>query len=194
MRAHENPFTTHRVEELLRFRPEWSGTSWEELESRWIELGRKGSIIGPHGVGKSTLLDAWRARLRVKGEAVESFFLCSDEREICSDGWGKLERCEGKMVFLDGEEQLSFLKRKKFYKLVEKAKGVIVTRHSTGKYGTVINLKPDFGILSKALMLVAKEYYPILEPKLIQWWDLENGNIRHVILRCYDELSEAIQD
>lgn len=60
MKAHENPFRSERIDALpyvpLR-------DSLDEIEKRFLALGCRAAIVGPHGSGKTTLLAALQKRL-----------------------------------------------------------------------------------------------------------------------------------
>ena len=182
MRAHENPFSTDRIERLLYYRPEWVGMSWEELETRWQQLGCKGSLIGPHGAGKTTLLDKWVKRIESQGHEVVRLFLNRENRKITD--WSVIANATKKVIILDGEEQLDWLARRKFYRLSSNAKGVVVTRHSKGKLPILLTITPSIEVLHLCIQEVAPEMTDL--PQLTEWWKEEKGNIRHVLLRCYD--------
>jgi len=182
MRAHENPFSTSRIEEILTFRPEWLGFTWNDIEQRWSECNYRASIIGPHGSGKTTLLDAWAKRMKNDGQEVIHCFLNQEKPNL--EHWEELADSRGKIIILDGEEQLSFMMRRKLYKITAHSKGILVTRHSKGKLSTMMNLKPDISILRRCI----QEIDPSLKslPELEKWWIEERGNIRMILLRCYD--------
>ena len=188
MNANENPFATDRIEELLAFRPEWCGLSWELLEESWRRCQWRGAIIGPHGVGKTTLVQAWRSRCEAEGLEVISLFLNQQSRTLRPEQWQLLEGSAGKVVILDGEEQLSLWSRWRFYRTVKTR--LLVTRHSRGWLPTVYRLAPSMEVLRKCIQYAAPGYTSLLESHLPQWWHEEQGNKRSILLRCYDRLAD----
>lgn len=182
MRAYESPFATDRVEKLLYYRPEWSGTSWESLEKNWEELGFRASLVGRHGAGKTTLMDAWAKRLISKGQKVVRFFLNKESSSTLD--WKLFADCDHKFIFLDGEEQLSWFERRKFYQRTKHAKGLLVTRHRSGVLPTMCELKPSIEILSKCLLELDSNLTEF--PDIEEWWKLDKSNVREILLRCYD--------
>jgi len=157
MRAYENPFATDRVEKLLYYRPEWSGTSWESLEKNWEELG-------------------------FRGQKVVRFFLNKESSSTLD--WKLFADCDHKFIFLDGEEQLSWFERRKFYQRTKHAKGLLVTRHRSGVLPTMCELKPSIEILSKCLLELDSNLTEF--PDIEEWWKLDKSNVREILLRCYD--------
>ncbi|NWK55109.1 hypothetical protein HW115_05775 [Verrucomicrobiaceae bacterium N1E253] len=186
MRAHDNPFATDRVEQLLVFRPEWSGTSWSAIEDRWTKLGQRGALIGPHGSGKTTFLDAWEKRLMEQGGEVLRLFLNRESRELDEIAWEALEDASGKIVILDGEEQLGWLQRRRFYQCTASAAGVLVARHRRGKLPVLLEFEPNMELLIRCVHELAPQQVEALSEHLPSWWREHHGNIREVLLRCYD--------
>ncbi|MFK7910883.1 MAG: hypothetical protein AB8F34_09785 [Akkermansiaceae bacterium] len=187
MLARENPFATDRVEKLLRFNPEWSGTSWAKLDKKWNLLGRHATITGRHGSGKTCFLDAWAARhTEMTGYQTLRIFLNHEQKTMSDLQWNDLSQCDGKIIILDGEEQLNFRARSKFYKLTKNATGILVTRHSQGRLPTLIHLDPNMAVLSTCVKKLAPAQYKELAPLLPELWRKHHRNIRHILLECYD--------
>jgi len=191
--ALNNPFATDRVERVLAFRPEWAGTTWKEIELRWKSLNHHATLTGHHGSGKTTFLDAWKKRLIEDGHEVVSLFLNRESRSLTPVGWQALENCSGKTILLDGEEQLSWRARRKFHQLCQQADGVLVTRHSRGKLPTLLHFESDIRTLELCIQQLAPEHHQILSPRLELWWQQCNGNIREILLKCYDALGNTAE-
>lgn len=190
MRACDNPFSTTKVERTLGFDPQLNGTSWEAIESRWLELGKRAALIGPHGAGKTTFIDAFAKRLHARGVEIYRLFLNTEASIISSDQWHELSNCQGKVVILDGEEQLSFLQRRRFYKLTHSATGVLISRHSKGKLPSLLDFTPRMETLEHCVKMLAPAHYEQLAPSLDHWWIVHRGNIREILLRCYDRMTK----
>ena len=188
MKACENPFATDRVERLLAFRTDWAGTTWEVLEQRWEKLGRRAALTGRHGAGKTTLLAAWMPRLRARGHQVLPFFLNREQPALEAEHWQQLAACPGKIVILDGEEQLSSWQRRKLHRTTRQAAGLLVTRHRPGRLPTLLHLAPPLELLHRCVRRLAPAHYPQLAPHLAGWWRDHRGNLREILLRCYDQV------
>ena len=186
MNARENPFATDRTQRILTFRPEWANTSMSELTAQWEKLNRRAEILGKHGSGKSTLLTSWEQWLAENNQPVIHIFLNREHRNISGSQWQQLTESQGKIILLDGEEQLSWRQRRKFYQLSTNAHGLLITRHKSGSLPTLCNLDPNIQILHHCIKEVSPENYQELAPHLPEWWKKYQGNIREILLECYD--------
>ena len=110
--ARANPFSTERIETILRFRPEWIGESWGAIESRLEGAGWRGAVTGPHGSGKTTFLEALAPRLRSRGFEVEMLFLNRQSRQIDESFYEVIDR--DSIVLFDGSELLGPLGWRRF--------------------------------------------------------------------------------
>jgi len=110
------------------------------VEERWQEAGHRASIIGPHGVGKTTLLESWQKRLEGKGEQVLRIFLNRQER------W-------------------------------------LETRHHQAGFPVIADLQPNRALLDRCLLALGEE---VPKELLNDWWESHHGNLREVLLCCYD--------
>ena len=188
MLARDNPFSTHRVECILSFDPQLSGTSWVEIERRWMALGRRASLVAPHGAGKSTFMDAFQTRLEASGHSVLRLFLNQESNKLDKGQWRMLECCQQQIIMLDGEEQLSYLSQRRFYRLTQSCSGLLISRHKPTKLPQLLVLDPDMDLLVTCIERLAPEHLPQLHSMLSGWWSEHNGNIREILLRCYDSV------
>ena len=186
--ARHNPFATDRVERMLSYHPEWSGTSWQEIDQRWQALNRRAALIGRHGSGKTTFIDAWKARLIDQGCGVTHLFLNRETSRLSGDDWRVLEDGAGNVIILDGEEQLNWSQRRQFYQLTQKAAGLLVTRHRLGKLPPLQHFAPSIEVLHACVRQLAPDCYDQLAPMFPTWWKEDHGNIREILLRCYDQV------
>jgi len=188
MQADKNPFATDRVERLLSFRPGWAGLTWRQLDNQWREADYRGSITGRHGSGKTTLISEWKQRLTINGADIIDLFLNTDSKSLQAHQWSALasEKVKNQLVILDGEEQLSYLHKRKFYKLTQRAKGVIITRHRKNHLRTLTHLDTNIETLHQCVQEIAPKDYDKLEPFLESCWKDKKGNIREILLSCYD--------
>lgn len=191
MKACDNPFATDRVERLLRYKPDWIETDWASIEDRWSKLNRRVTLTGRHGSGKTTFLDTWQERLTSKHQHVIRIFLNRETRSLTSHRWEALNNPADKIILLDGEEQLDWSDRRKFYRETRTAAGLLVTRHKKGKLPTLLHLEPDINILDLCVQHLAPAHYSRLAPYLPTWWRQSSGNIRQVLLNCYDILADT---
>ncbi len=69
MLARDNPFAVQRV---LTIRYRFLDGSWGDLLERLAALGFRAALVGPHGHGKTTLLEDLGARLDGRGFRVRN--------------------------------------------------------------------------------------------------------------------------
>jgi hypothetical protein len=191
MLARDNPFATQRVERILHFDPQLSGTNWAAIDDRWELLDRRASLVAAHGAGKSTFLDAFQKRLEASGHSVLRIFLNQESNKLSAEQWRMLGCCSQQIVMLDGEEQLGHLARWRFYRLVQNCSGLLIARHKPTNLPQLLVLDPNMELLLACIDKLAPEHLDHLKPMLDGWWQEHDGNIREILLRCYDSLQNG---
>jgi DNA replication protein DnaC len=108
MRARDNPFAVNRV---LAIRYRLSGVTWEELLARLSDLRFRAALVGPHGHGKTTLLEDLGERLGSQGFRVRTATLHEGERRLGAQRESALFRDPDPrdLLLVDGAEQLDRL-------------------------------------------------------------------------------------
>jgi len=159
----------------------------QSLTENWEKLNRRAEIIGRHGAGKSTLLASWKKNLESNNHQVIHLFLNRENQSFSETQWQKIATCHGKTILLDGEEQLSWRQRHRFYQLSKNASGLLVTRHKKGRLPTLCHLDPGIDTLHRCVQKLSPELYQELAPHFPKWWKQYRGNIREILLKCYDE-------
>jgi GTPase SAR1 family protein len=136
-RARDNPFAADRV---LAYRYEPQGWTWDELMGRLRDMRYRGAIVGPHGSGKTTLVEDLRSRLDEAGLPTIYVQLWADKRRLSRGDWSRLAaaRTSRPIVLLDGAEQLSPLRWLQLLLRVRKCRGLIVTVHRPGRLPTLV--------------------------------------------------------
>ncbi|MGB0991881.1 MAG: hypothetical protein ACPG32_05370 [Akkermansiaceae bacterium] len=184
--ACQNPFATDRVQRVLPFDVTLTNTTWDELWQRWKLLNGRATVIGPHGAGKTTFLDSWEKLLQEKNHTTLRVFLNRKKRKFSSREAHALENSHGKIIILDGEEQLGWHGRRTFKKHTQDAAGVLITRHTPNNQPELLRLQPDIDCLIQCVQRIAPDQFSSLEKALPELWEKHHGNIRHVLLECYD--------
>lgn len=186
MTAAGNPFAPDRLRRRLGFDPALAGTTWEALEARWRELGCRAAVTGHRGSGKTSLLDAWAARL---DEAPRRLFFNESRREFDGQDRAVLASCAGKILFIDGENHLSWLQRRELRWATRKAAGVLVARDGRGGWPELIRLRSDPRQAAILLERVAPECAARFVPEVEERLRRNRGNLRELFLACYDDLA-----
>jgi hypothetical protein len=136
LRARDNPFAVQRVH-AIRYR--LAGITWEELLERLAALGFRAALVGPHGHGKTTLLEDLGARLAEEEFRVRVATLRQGERRLGPVRSSALFRDPGPrdLLLVDGAEQLDPLSWWTLRLRSRAAAGLIVTSHRPGLLPTL---------------------------------------------------------
>jgi hypothetical protein len=186
MTARGNPFAPGRLRRVLGFDPALAGTTWEALESRWRELGCRAAVTGHRGSGKTSLLDAWAERL---DPPPLRLFFNDRHRELDPADRAALASCAGKVLLIDGENHLSWFRRRELRRASRAAGGVLVARHGRGGWPELIRLRSDPAQAAILLERAAPEWAGRFLPEVEFRWKSCRGNLRELLLGCYDELA-----
>lgn len=186
MTARENPFAPGRLRRVLGFDPALAGTTWEALESRWCGLGCRAAVTGHHGSGKTSLLEAWAGRF---DEPPLRLFFNDRHRDLDEADRAVLASCAGKILFMDGEDHLPWLRRRELRQALRPAGGVLVARHGRGGWPELIRLRSDPSQAATLLMRAAPQWAGHFLPEAELRWERCRGNLRELLLGCYDDLA-----
>lgn len=189
MRPQDNPFAMARLEQVLAFRPEWLGQSWDSLLARVAAARGKLAVIGRHGAGKTTLLDGLAARLAARGQPVVRMFFNDTNRCLDTAARGLPGDMRDTVILLDGDTHLRLLDRARLMRRLAAARLVLCTRHRRSHLRVFLRLEPDAALLHRCVREVAGPVYPQLAPRLDAWFEADGGNIRDVLRRCYDAMA-----
>jgi ABC-type branched-subunit amino acid transport system ATPase component len=186
----KNPFTASRI------RPgaiPFLFANGDEDQPRSIvdrlrQYNWRGQIIGPHGSGKSTLIESLIASLNDAGRSLARFALHADQRRL-PVGWrGQLGKNGCTQVIIDGFEQLHFLQRW----LVRAAcrlsrNGLLVTAHKSVGLPTIHQTFSSFAIVERVLENLWSDYRQHFDCGAIrQSYQRHQGNTREVLFDMYD--------
>lgn len=183
MRAQDNPFRSQRVE-AVRYR--LAGTTWEELLGRLKELRYRAAIVGPHGHGKTTLLEDLASRLAVQGFRIRSASLHDGQRWLSAEQRKALlrELTPRDLLLLDGAEQLSRLAWLHLRWRSRRAGGLVVTSHSPGLLPTLYECRTTPELLAgivRDLLGTEESGVPVEE-----LFARHGGNVREALMELYD--------
>ena len=179
----ENPFRIDRVSALPFIFP--NSIDGDALADRFARLGRA-AIVGPHGVGKSTLLRSIADRLAERGEPVLRLALPGSamrrEQQAVLDQL-RPPRPDA-AVFIDGYEQLSRWRRHLIHRQCAR---LLVTAHAVGSLPTLIELRPTLQTLDAVLLhLLGGRIPPAITDVAHAAFARTGGNLRESLFALYD--------
>ena len=143
MRAADNPFT---VQKVRRIRYRLSDQTWEGLLERLAALRYRAAIVGPHGRGKTTLLEDLAPHLEARGFRIRSVMLHTGNRLLSRNQTEILFRDlkPGDLLCVDGAEQL---RRASWLTLMARSRGaggLLITSHRPGLLPTLVECATSF--------------------------------------------------
>jgi hypothetical protein len=178
VRARDNPFAVQRV---LGIRYRLSGTTWEELLERLESLRFRAALVGPHGHGKTTLLEDLGARLAGRFR-VRTVTLREGDRRLSAVQRKILfhNLAPSDVLLLDGAEQLGRLSWFEVRTRTRAAGGLVVTSHRPGLLPTLHECRTTPELLAEIVGELSAE------PPAGDLFDRHGGNVRDALRELYD--------
>jgi hypothetical protein len=189
MAPDRNPFSTCCVRPG-RLEYQFSdGTTARQLVQRLAEHGWRGQIVGPHGVGKSTLLHSLMPELVAAGRKVSWWTLQNGQRRwpaglaAASRLWNATT-----LVVVDGFEQLNWLARWRLRARCRKTRaGLLVTTHRAGSFPTLIALTcPLDTVENLVTQLLSDDQDGPSPDDVSRCYTAHRGNVREIFFALYD--------
>jgi hypothetical protein len=162
------------------------GESLCKLAAQFQKEGRRGQIIGPHGTGKTTLLESLIPQLEALGEKIVLVTLGERRRR-----WLSLSSiCDASttLLVLDGGEQLSFLFRRWLAACCRRRGiGLLMTGHADLGLPTLWKTAMGASLACQVVeKLAAKSPFFVTKAEVAQALSATNGNLREALFRLYD--------
>ena len=185
MLPRENPFAVQRV---LAVRYRLSGTSWDELLERLAALRFRAALVGPHGHGKTTLLEDLGARLAGRGFRVRAVTLHEGDRRLAAAQRRELfkELTASDLLLLDGAEQLGRLAWLEVRTRARGAGGLVVTSHRPGLLPTLHECRTTPELLKGIVGELLREEIAVEE-----LFARHEGNVRGALRELYDRYAAS---
>ena len=184
MLARENPFCSARLD-TLPFRLPGSHT-WETLLARLASTQYCAAIVGPHGSGKSTLIEQLAPRLEERGFTPHLVRLTAESRMAEKDAVLSLVRTLGApdVLLLDGAEQLSTRQWLPLRGAVDALAGCIITVHRTSRLPTLLETETNPALLEHLVGELTGGRLPPGEAANLH--TRHRGNMRECLRELYD--------
>lgn len=183
MKAEQNPF---RSSELAKLRYRMDRELSDTLLSRIRSDCWHSTLVGPHGTGKTTLLEDLAHQLGEVGYALHWARLhlqsTAPERKECLS---HLEQLNAESICLfDGAEVLNTWQ---WYQVLRRARkngfGLIATLHRRRRLPILFQTKPDFAMMRQLVHQLSGDER--LESLAHKAFKQNNGNMREVFRACY---------
>ncbi len=189
MKARENPFRVDRVH-ALPF--EFENDSFDLFYSRLKAAQFRGAIIGPHGTGKTTLLNEVQNQLQQAGIPHKALRLMDDGRDCNKDRIQKwLDSSSEEMVLiLDSAGLLNYWDWQRVKRKAKRYAGLLITAHKPGRLPTLIELQPSVQTLIHLVRKLEPEQ-SIPDDRLQELYRDCNGNLRDCFRKLYDEYAKG---
>lgn len=188
MTPRDNPFNSWRIESLdYRF----ATGSWDTLLRRLFERGGRGAIVGPHGTGKTTLMEQLADRLTRLGLVVRHVRLESDDRGRCRRQLRDMARGAGPKdaLLLDGAGLIGGAPWWRFRLAARRASVVVVTGHREGRLPLLCRTGATPELLHGLIDQLLGPGHPVTPARCRQLLAHCGGNVRRVFGLLYDRWS-----
>jgi hypothetical protein len=171
------------------------GISAETLATNLQQQNWRGSIIGPHGSGKSSLLAALIPVLETRGRRIIRQQLQGGQRQLDWPALKLHDWTSDTQVIIDGYEQLSLWQRMLLsLRCWQRGAGLLVTAHQAVAASTlsirlpiVFTTKPSLelalGIVQRVLPAADDRITPA---DVAAAYAKHQGNLREMLLNLYD--------
>jgi len=183
--AADNPFRVQRIHALAYRAPNYDR---DALLARLETLDYRAAIVGPHGHGKSTLLNELAEALADHGWTCHFLFSNTEKRGVPPDFYTAVAPNLGKrdIVLHDGADLLNLVQWTRFSRAVRKAGGLVITSHRKGRLPTLFECRTSEALMLELLAELAPGDGDRLAPRAKALLEEHRGDLREVFLALYD--------
>lgn len=182
-RAADNPFA---VQKVLRIRYRLTEHAWDGLLDRLAELRYRAAIVGPHGRGKTTLLEDLAPRLESRGFRIRTATFHAGDRRPTREQKRALLRHVGPrdVLCIDGAEQLNRISWLALLARSRWAGGLVITSHRPGLLPTLMQCETSPELLEEIVRdLIGPEADGL---PIHDLFARHGGNVREALREMYD--------
>jgi hypothetical protein len=161
-----------------------AGVTWEDLLDRLAALRWRAAVVGPHGHGKTTLLEDLAPKLEARGFRVRTISLREAHPRLDREDRIVLRSLGAQdVLLLDGAEQLSRLSWMEVRLRTRRAGGLVITSHRPGLLPAFFKCETTPGLLAGIVgeLLDGGE-----EPEVEELHARHRGNVRDALRELYD--------
>ena len=147
----DNPFCSGAIERLEFRLP--GALTWDTLIAKLENSNWIGAIVGPHGSGKSTLIEQLGPHLEARGLRPRLFRLTAESVQADRDALLATARelRAPDLLLLDGAEQLSTRQWLPLRVAVDSLAGCVVTLHRTGRLPILLETETTPALLAELI-------------------------------------------
>lgn len=177
-----NPFRAAAIH-ALPYQP--TSLTLPQILSKLKSLNYRAAITGPHGTGKSTCLKQLNNQLLASNFQTLQLTLNQSNPKFNPAQLTQLNSLTpNHILLLDGAEQLSPLKWRKFLKSTTHLAGLIITTHKPHRLPTLFTTTTSLDLLT-SLTQQLTPLTPQLQQNLPQLFNKHAGNIRDIFHELY---------
>ncbi len=182
----ENPFSTRFVQPgELSFLFAESDRSIADLARQLMALGAA-SIVGPHGVGKSTLCHSLKRWFVENGWSVDWIQLRSDRRWSPDTGFGESWDA-ATLVVVDGFEQLSAWHRWRLVRLAKRREATLITTvHRKPNLPVLLAMTPTLPVIELIVAKLLDDDWSVVTRQDVASCFRKHGDARETLFALYD--------
>jgi hypothetical protein len=166
-----------------------AGTTWDALLARLAALGHRAALIGPHGHGKTTLLEHLARRLEEQGFRIRSVTLHDGDWRLTAEQEQAFfqDLVPRDCLLLDGAEQLAVRAWREVEKRSRAAGGLLVTSHRAGLLPTLMECRTTPELLDDVVRDLLGDSP---DPQTAELFIRHDGNLRDALRELYDLWAE----
>lgn len=189
MKAKDNPYRVERIHSLPFL---FTDQDFAQFYQVVKDHNFRGAIVGPHGSGKTTLVENLIKEFQSRRIPVTHCRLQDDGKSANESRLRKWidQASFSSILILDSAGLLGWWRWRSLFKESAKYKGLIITTHHPGRLITLIKTKPTFETL---LSVIA--HLELIDPPsksyLIDLFKKHRGNIRECLRELYDEFARV---